>query len=205
MTDKEALKLAKECGATTHTNRRTPEATSVMFDPLAWETFCEQALAAPVQPVAWLYPAGLEALKAGKCWTAYGTKQDDNCNISVYLNAAVAPKVEPVKTECDGFDSHPAAPVQEPMETYIHHCRYQPHPNDFGIPKGHWWQAKQYADAVNTTPPAQPAQQELYNELLFSVARVHPHETRHQTALRYIQQAESGSSDQCEAAHGIKE
>jgi hypothetical protein len=44
--------------------------------------------------------------------------------------------------------------VQEPMETYIHHCRYQPHPNDFGIPKGHWWQAKQYADAVNTTPPA---------------------------------------------------
>lgn len=47
-----------------------------------------------------------------------------------------------------------AAPVQEPMETYIHHCRYQPHPNDFGIPKGHWWQAKQYADAVNTTPPA---------------------------------------------------
>ena len=49
------------------------------------------------------------------------------------------------------------APVQEPMETYIHHCRYQPHPNDFGIPKGHWWQAKQYADAVNTTPqPAVP-------------------------------------------------
>ena len=71
---------------------------------------------APVQPVAWLYPEGLEALKAGKCWTAYGTKQDDNCNIPVHLNAAVAPKVEPVKTECDGFDSHPAAqpaPVQE--------------------------------------------------------------------------------------------
>jgi hypothetical protein len=71
---------------------------------------------APVQEtVAWLYPEGLEALKAGKCWTAYGTKQDDNCNIPVYLNAAVAPKVEPVKTECDGFDSHPAAPVQEPV------------------------------------------------------------------------------------------
>lgn len=37
---------------------------------------------------------------------------------------------------------------------------------------------------------AQP-EQELYNELLFAVARVHPNETRHQTALRYIQQAES--------------
>jgi hypothetical protein len=50
-------------------------------------------------------------------------------------------------------------PEQEPVETYIHHYRSQSHPNDFGIPKGHWWQAKQYADAVNTTPPAaQPEQ-----------------------------------------------
>jgi hypothetical protein len=46
----------------------------------------------------------------------------------------------------------------EPVETYIHEYRNQPHPNDFGIPKGHWWQAKQYADAVYTTPPA-PQQQ----------------------------------------------
>jgi hypothetical protein len=41
---------------------------------------------------------------------------------------------------------------QEPMETYIHEYTSQPHPNDFGIPKGHWWKAKQYADAL-----AQPA------------------------------------------------
>jgi hypothetical protein len=47
-------------------------------------------------------------------------------------------------------------PEQEPVETYIHHYRSQSHPNDFGIPKGHWWQAKQYADAVNTTPPQRP-------------------------------------------------
>jgi hypothetical protein len=45
-------------------------------------------------------------------------------------------------------------PEPGPVETYIHHYRSQSHPNDFGIPKGHWWQAKQYADAVNTTPPA---------------------------------------------------
>jgi hypothetical protein len=61
--------------------------------------------------------------------------------------------VEGVQKLFDDKRAQPA-PVQEPMETYIHHCRYQPHPNDFGIPKGHWWQAKQYADAVNTTPPA---------------------------------------------------
>lgn len=68
----------------------------------------------PVQePLAWLYPEGLEALKAGKCWTAYGTKQDDNCNTPLYLNTAVATKVEPAKADCDEFDSYPAAPAQE--------------------------------------------------------------------------------------------
>lgn len=42
----------------------------------------------------------------------------------------------------------------EPVaETYIHEYRNQPHPNDFGIPKGHWWKAKQYADALYTTLP----------------------------------------------------
>lgn len=33
-----------------------------------------------------------------------------------------------------------------------------------------------------------------YNELLFSVSRKFPNETRHQTALRYIQQAEQFDS-----------
>jgi hypothetical protein len=52
----EVLKLAKECGATTYTNRHYPEATAVTFSPVAWEKFCEQALAAPVQePVAWIW------------------------------------------------------------------------------------------------------------------------------------------------------
>ena len=37
------------------------------------------------EPVAWLYQEGLEALKQGRCWTAYGTKQDDLCNVPVYL------------------------------------------------------------------------------------------------------------------------
>ena len=50
-TKDEALKLARNCGATTYTNRHYPDATAVTFSPLAWEKFCEQALAAPVQPV----------------------------------------------------------------------------------------------------------------------------------------------------------
>jgi hypothetical protein len=49
----EALKLAKECGATTYTNRHYPDATAVTFSPLAWENFCKQALAAqPAVPDA---------------------------------------------------------------------------------------------------------------------------------------------------------
>jgi len=47
---------------------------------------------------------------------------------------------------------------QEPVETYIHEYTSQPHPNDFGIPKGHWWEAKLYANALANLPAAQPAQ-----------------------------------------------
>ncbi len=48
-------------------------------------TALRAALEQPEQePVAWLYPEGLEALQKGKCWTAYGTKQGDDCCIPVY-------------------------------------------------------------------------------------------------------------------------
>ncbi len=145
--------------------KRAREAFSVIAiaDNIDWirhqaeqqANFIKQALAAPVQPCN---PA-----EDGVCEALECCKQP-------------APEQEPLVTKTEkgiilhvGWDDLPAgtklyttppaqpAPVQEPMETYIHHCRYQPHPNDFGIPKGHWWQAKQYADAVNTTPPAQPA------------------------------------------------
>lgn len=36
------------------------------------------------EPVAWAYSEGLAALKAGKCWTAYGTKQDKDNSIPLY-------------------------------------------------------------------------------------------------------------------------
>ena len=57
-----------------------------------------------------------------------------------------------------GLDYEPA---QEPVETYIHEFTKHPHPGDFGIPKGHWWQAKQYAEQLCACYPApQPAQPE---------------------------------------------
>ena len=44
------------------------------------------------EPVAWVYSEGLEALKNGKPWTAYGTKQEAN-NIALYLHPT--PECEP--------------------------------------------------------------------------------------------------------------
>lgn len=41
-----------------------------------------------------------------------------------------------------------------------------------------------------------------YNELLFAVSRKFPGETRHQTALRYIMEAESKSSGPAKATKG---
>ena len=40
------------------------------------------------EPVAWVYPEGLEALKSGRPWTAYGSNGDSR--IPLYLNDAVA-------------------------------------------------------------------------------------------------------------------
>ena len=37
------------------------------------------------EPVAWVYPEGLEKLKTGKPWTAYGTWQEPN-NTALYLS-----------------------------------------------------------------------------------------------------------------------
>lgn len=47
---------------------------------------------------------------------------------------------------------------------------------------------KQFAERINLHYD----QLEKYNELIMTVARKFPDETRHQTALRYIQEAEQG-------------
>ena len=63
------------------------------------------------EPVAWTYPEGLEALKSGRPWTAYGSSGEGR--IPLYLNDAVAPKAEPRFGESGaGFESLPASPNQ---------------------------------------------------------------------------------------------
>jgi len=61
------------------------------------------------EPVAWIYQEGLEALKSGRPWTAYGSNGDGR--IPLYLNDAVAPKAEPrFGGSGAGFESLPASP-----------------------------------------------------------------------------------------------
>ena len=62
------------------------------------------------EPVAWVYPEGLEALKSGRPWTAYGSSGDGR--IPLYLNDAVARRAEPRESGSGaGFESLPASPT----------------------------------------------------------------------------------------------
>ena len=65
---------------------------------------CTEALAQPPlpvqEPLAWLYPEGLEALQNGKCWTAYPRAQED-CNIPLYIAMPPMPVQEPVARVID--------------------------------------------------------------------------------------------------------
>ena len=70
------------------------------------------------EPIAWIYPEGLEALKSGKPWVAYGTDGDRRIPLFLY-NDAVAPRVEPRASESGaGFESLPASPYK-PTEQNI--------------------------------------------------------------------------------------
>ena len=68
------------------------------------------------EPVAWVYQEGLEALKSGRPWTAYGS--NGYSRIPLYLNDAVALRVEPPAAESGaGFESLPASPTQQEKNT----------------------------------------------------------------------------------------
>lgn len=68
------------------------------------------------EPVAWVYQEGLEALKSGRPWTAYGS--NGGGRIPLYLNDAVAPRAEPRSGESGaGFESLPASPTQQEKNT----------------------------------------------------------------------------------------
>ena len=69
-----------------------------------------ERLAQPEQePIAWVYQEGLEALKSGRPWTAYGSSGEGR--IPLYLNDAVALRAEPRPGGSGaGFESLPASP-----------------------------------------------------------------------------------------------
>ena len=87
MTKDEVLKLALEAleEAWYHVGTFQPTEKAIdLYDEA--RTAIKEALSQPEQePVAWVYPEGLEALKAGKPWTAYGTRQEPN-NTALYLS-----------------------------------------------------------------------------------------------------------------------
>ena len=93
-----------------------------------------------------------------------------------------------------------AAEKQEAAERYIHEYRSKPHPGDFGIPRGHWWQAKQYADVLYTTPPAaqrQPLTDDRIGQII---------EQCKITLVNYCSgEKQTEFARAIEAAHGIKE
>jgi hypothetical protein len=91
MTKDEALKLAKECGATTYTNRHYPEATAVTFSPVAWEKFCEQALAAPVQePVAWVTAEDVKVFNTVQGESVFLFQKNGKWNVPLYTTPPAA-------------------------------------------------------------------------------------------------------------------
>ena len=67
---------------------------------------------------------------------------------------------------------------------------------DLGLSTGHADTAEELLDEVLDQLEGKKSIDSLYDELLYSVANVFPNETRHETALRYIRNAEK-SDDRC--------
>jgi len=86
----------------------------------------------------------------------------------------------------------PRAFVEE-MRELIRIAFYNPYGSEFRNPYKH----QQAALAVLAAALAEQKPDAIaakYNELLMAVAQKHPDETRHETALRYITQAENQSN-----------
>lgn len=69
-------------------------------------------------------------------------------------------------------------------------CTIQPQGEPIASPDGWWYPVDEVDQVISTLTKENERLREKYNELLFSVESKFPNETRHQTALRYIQQAE---------------
>jgi hypothetical protein len=107
MTDRELMQQAVEALEEGLTSKQWRELITALRERLAQP---EQ------EPIAWVYQEGLEALKSGRPWTAYGSSGKGR--IPLYLNDAVAPKAEPrLGGSGAGFESLPASPTQQEKNT----------------------------------------------------------------------------------------
>ena len=78
-------------------------------------TALREALAQLVQePVAWLYPEGLEALQNGKCWTTYPTEHED-CNIPLYTASLQRPWVRLTEQERNDLEDALGLVIGKPL------------------------------------------------------------------------------------------
>ena len=169
---------------------------SGLEDRAAFQTLMESLFVQPEQePVAWQFFQG------GK-WHN-GMEFHDHRKHTIAAGTPVR----------DLYTSPPQRTEQEPvaikrMKEWVEYLkRKSDHGQHMKIPSemsaGACWElAIELEQFINTTPPQRkPLTDDLYNELLFAVGNKCPNETRHQTALRYILQAEKGDE---KAAHGIK-
>ena len=127
--EREALKLALEALENIYDGFKTsPRAQYTAIAAI------KEALEPPEQePVGWLYPEGLKALEAGKCWTLYGTKQDCDNSTPVYL--------------------HPQSSSKEPYAWVT----FTPYGEEDDVwyenPEGHLIEGWTYKPLYDTTPP----------------------------------------------------
>ena len=111
--------------------------------------------------------------------------------LTTTLEASVHAGLDKKNDKTPQVDHQGKQPEQEPVAWYDKQHK------DFSHVQRVGW------EPLYTTPPQRkPLTDELYNELLFAVGNKYPNETRHQTALRYILQAEKGDA---KAVYGIKE
>ena len=126
-----------------------------------------------------------------------GMKAQPEQELTTTLEASVHAGLDKKNDKNPQVDHQGKQPEQEPV-AWRH---------DMGAENNGWEYFEEAScpdcQPLYTTPPQRkPLTDELYNELLFAVGNKYPNETRHQTALRYILQAEKGDE---KAVYGIKE
>ena len=131
------------------------------------------------EPVAWVYPEGLEALKAGKPWTAYGTRQEPNTT-ALYLSPQ--PDIPP-------YAWGTFTPYGDEDDVWYEN------------PEGQLLEGWTYKPLYDTTPPQRkPLTDEQYEAIVEDLAewsRYVETDTAHQTLEQHVRQVL--------AVHRIKE